>query len=659
MSYLATLNEEQRAVVYETEGIKAVVAGAGSGKTRVIIAKIIHLIQDKNVLPSTIWVCTFTKKAKEELVERLAKEVGASTAKKVKIGTLHSISFSIYKNGLMMIDGKSRYSLPKPLVNEGTALFQIFNFIRANEKLVHNRDGKDFLSTINIRRMYGTNLTNYKKFHPFDKEGRGKGWCYNETIYEVWKFYEKWKIQKNVLDFGDMLVRCAEMLQNPKYDKYINSLQRSCNYLMIDEAQDNNAINYQIAGVLSALNENLTVVGDSRQAIYSFQGASLDNLHKFIANKKPTIYNLKTNYRSSSTLVDNANAFIKGSTGIIGEPSVAFKPEGMPVKFCTSDDEVGEASAVYHLVEDLIHSKGYNYSDIAVLYRVHSQSVMLESNFLNSDIPYVTFTENTFFDKKEIRDIIIYLKAFQNPDDIPIKDFKRIVGRPNRYISSKATKAIEAYCEYEGATFWEALNDLNNVDGMDYRNKQCFGELRGQIVAGINKYQTKTNVTDLIKFVLNGIGYESFINGDASNNNKPDGDVTMDFDAIINLVNSFETLDEFFNYVDRVKEQEAVRKGEKDGDYVQMMTFHASKGKEFPVVITLGNCTRLAPFHRNEDREEEKRLMYVAITRPEKELYVSVIGHKLGRFKVQPSPFLFSFKATYNEDYSGSFNSFD
>lgn len=658
MSYLKTLNDEQRAVVYETEGLKAVVAGAGSGKTRVIIAKVIHLIQDKGVLPSTIWICTFTKKAKEELVERLSKEVGASTAKKVKIGTLHSISFSIYKNGLMMVDGKSRYSLPKPLVNEGTALFQIFNFIRANEKKVHSKDGKDFLSTINVRRMYGGNLNNYKKMFPFNPEmSRSDKWCYNETVYEVWKFYEKWKAQKNVVDFGDMLVKCAEMLQNPKYDKYINSLQRSCNYLMIDEAQDNNAINYQIANVLSALNKNLTVVGDSRQAIYSFQGASLDNLHDFINMKKPTIYNLKTNYRSSATLVDNANTFIKGSAGIIGEPSVAFKPEGMPIKFCTSEDEVGEAQAVYSLVEDLV-SGGYKYSDIAILYRVHSQSVMLESYFLGSDIPYVTFTENTFFDKREIKDVITYLKAFQDPNSLSVKDFKRIVGRPNRYISSKATRAIEDYCSYEDVTFWEALNDINNIN-IDYRNKKCFGELKGQIIAGINKYQCKTNVTDLIKFILNGIGYEQFVNGDASNDKTPDGDITMDFDAIIQLVNSFQTIDKFFDYVDKVKEQEAVRKGDVTGDYLQMMTFHASKGKEFPVVITLGNCTRIAPFHRNADREEEKRLMYVAITRPEKELYVSVVGNRLGRFKVQPSPFLHSFQATYNEDYSGRFYSFD
>lgn len=631
-----------------------------SGKTRVIIAKIIHLIQDKGVLPSTIWVCTFTKKAKEELVERLSSEIGATIAKKVKIGTLHSISFSIYKNGLMMVDKKSRYALPKPLVNEGTAIFQLFNFVRANEKKVYNRDGKDFLSTINIRRMYGGNLSNYKKMFPFDMEHRrGNGWCYNETIYEAWKFYEKWKRQKNLVDFADMLVLCAEMLQNEKYVDYIKSLQRSCKYIMIDEAQDNNAINYQIAEVLSGLNENLTVVGDSRQAIYSFQGASLDNLHAFIKKKKPKIYNLKTNYRSTSNLVENGNAFIKGSEGIIGEPSIPFKPEGMPIKFCTSEDEIGEAQAVHHLVDDLIHNKGYNYSDIAVLYRVHSQSVMLESNFLGEDVPYVTFTENTFFDKKEIKDIIIYLKAFQNPDSLDFSEFKRIVGRPNRYISSKATSAIESYCKYEDATPWEALNDLNNVDGMDYRNRQCFGEMRNQIISGINKLQTGTNVKDLIQHILTNIGYETWINEQSNKGKAPDGDVTMDFDAIINLVDSFQTPDQFFDYVQKVKDQEAVRKGEKDGDYIQMMTFHASKGKEFPVVITLGNCTRLAPFWRNADREEEKRLMYVAITRPEKELYVSVIGNKLGRFKVQPSSFLYSFKALYSEDYSGRFHSFE
>ena len=957
MSYLKTLNDEQQAVVYETEGPKAVIAGAGSGKSRVIVAKVIHLIQNKNVLPSTIWVCTFTKKAKEELVERLSKELGASTAKKIKIGTLHSISLSIYKNGLMMVDQKSKYSLPKPLVNEGTALFQIFNFIRANEKKIHSRDGKDFLSTIDIRRMYGGTLLNYKKMFPFDMENGRKGWCYNETIYEVWKFYEKWKRQNNWIDFSDMIVLCAEMLENSKYKTYLESLQRSCKYILIDEAQDNNAVNYRIVELLSGLNNNITTVGDARQCqpagtmvsvtgkgpvdikdikvgtevpafrrdysyfsgkniqgskitekgerkfkgkmytisvgnketrctpnhkffskwvhtheekkndkrcvvylmrnsigkyrvgwcqlfdgnsgthffsrcrmeeadgwilkicdsrqdasycenlisanygipltlfiscrtkigadswhhysqtfldsifleytnneikgekclhdydrdelypfysysrrnekgkkgrqtifkievcnilpelmtlpldsdakedithagkhrarynamftpvdsvsvkyeeclvyslnvdvnhtyiadgigtcncIFSFQGASLENLHGFIKRKNPRIYNLRTNYRSTKTIVDNSNAFIEGSKGIIGEPSIAFKDEGESIKFCTSENTIEEAHAVYNLVNNLVKLRGYKYKDIAILYRVHSQSVMLESCFLSADIPYVTLIKNTFFDKKEIKDIIIYLKSFQNPDSLDFSEFKRIVGRPNRYISSKATKAIESYCMYEDATPWEALNDLNNVGGLDSRNKQCFNEMRNQIISGINKMQIDTSVKDLIQHILTGIGYETWIK-EGTKDKTPDGDVIMDFDAIINLVNSFQTLKQFFDYVDKVKEQEAVRKSEKNGDYIQMMTQHAAKGSEFPVVIILGNCTRLAPFHRNEDREEEKRLMYVAITRPEQELYISVIGYKLGRFKVRPSPFLRDFKAPYREDYSGRF----
>ncbi|NRA76909.1 MAG: UvrD-helicase domain-containing protein [Pseudoalteromonas sp.] len=629
-----------------------------SGKTRVIIAKVIHLIQDKDIPPNNIWICTFTKKAKEELVERLSKEVGASIAKKVKIGTLHSISFSIYKNGLVLVDKRNRKMLPRPLVNEGTALFQIFNFIRANEKKVHSRDGKDFLSTINVRRMYGVTLENYQQFCKFEPEHRkGDRWCYNETIFRVWQHYEKWKINNNWIDFGDMLVRCAEMLKDPKYMDYVSSLQRNCNYIMIDEAQDNNAINYQIAEVLSAINENLTVVGDSRQAIYSFQGASLDNLHNFIKKKKPKIFNLKTNYRSTSTIVDNANKFIQGSAGIIGEPSVAFQGEGMPIKFCTSEDESSEAGNVFHLVQELVETRGYDYKDIAILYRVHSQSVMLESYFLHTDIPYVTFTENTFFDKKEIKDIILYLKAFQDPDSLDFKEMKRIMQRPNRYISSKAFQELEKYSEYEDQTTWESLQEVQYVK-TDARNRRCFQEFRNQIVAGVNRYQANTNVTDLIQFILKQIGYEDWINGEKENKN-PDSDVVMDFDAIINLVNSFEKLEDFFAYVDKVREQEEVRKGQKDGNFLQMMTHHASKGKEFPVVITLGNCTRIAPFHRNADREEEKRLMYVAITRPEKELYVSVIGHKLGRFKVQPSPFLWNFQASYEEDYSGRFYSFD
>lgn len=649
MSYLSKLNSEQLAVVSETDGLKAVVAGSGSGKTRVIIAKVIHLIKDKNILPNNIWVCTFTKKAKEELVERLEKEIGAK-AKKVKVGTLHSISYSIYRNGLVAVDKLSKHSLPKPLVNEGTALFNIFNFIRQNDKKVHSKDGKELLSRINLIRMHSVTLETFKKEYSFDDNGNGR-WGYNETLYEVWKFYEKWKRQNNYLDFGDMIVRCYAMLKDKRYKSYVASLQKSCKYLIFDEAQDNNSVNYKIANILSGLHKNIMMTGDLKQCIYSFQGSSPDNLINFVKDKKPKVYNLRMNYRSTNNIVENANKFIEGGVDI-SVPSVAHKPDGEPIRFCTSEDEMGEAQNVGELVNKLIH-KGYQYKDIGILYRIHSQSVLVESEFVLNNIPYITYTKDTFFDKKEIKDIIVYLRLFQDPESVSVFDFKRIIGRPNRYISSKATKLIEDYCKYENVSFWEALEDINYIK-MDGRNKNCFISLRSQIIAGMNKIQVGEDVSSLVKFILETIGYEDFI----KDNSKMDNDVSMDFDAIIKLVNSYNSLDDFFKYVDKVKEQEKIRRGEKEGNHIKMMTLHASKGKQFPVVIILGNCTRITPFYRSNDREEERRLIYVGITRPEKELYISVIGHKLGRNKVRPSSFLHMFKDKYVEQYTGLFESF-
>lgn len=659
MGYLDTLNDEQREVVYEPNGKKVVVASAGSGKTRVIIAKILHLIQDLGVLPSTIWVGTFTKKAKEELVERLAGEIGMSDAKKVKIGTLHSLAYSVYKDALMRVDGIPRSGLPKPLVNDGVRLFQIFNFIRANEKKVFYRDGKDILSMIDTRRMEGTTLENFRNMHSFDNSV--SGWCREETIFRAWLYYENWKRSSNQLDFGDMLTRCVAVLKDRRYSRYLEGLQRVCKYIMIDEAQDNNTLNYELARMLSAVNGNVMVVGDSRQSIYSFQGSSLSNLHDFIGFEKPKMYNLCTNYRSTKTIVDNSNVFMKGEKGIIGKEAVAFQPEGEPIKVCMSGDETDEARNVARLIENLVDDGEYTYRDIAILYRVHSQSVMIEAECLGRNIPYVAISDNSFFDKKEIRDLTAYLTAFDNPHSFTTSDLKQVANRPNRYISSKAISSVIEYCNYEEVSVYEALGELGNVKGLDYRNMTCLQSLLGDIVAGSNKKSAGADVETLIQFILDNVGYEQWVQ---SSSKVQDSDVTMDFDAIVNLVRQYnktqtiknmKSVSSFFNYVKETRKLEEQRKKDTTGNYVQMMTYHASKGKEFPVVIMLGNCTRIAPFHRNPDRSEEKRLIYVAMTRPEKELYISTINGMLGRYNVSPSPFLYSLKGKFVPKYYGSF----
>lgn len=637
---LSTLNENQREAVLHTAGPLAILSVAGSGKTRTMVSKIEYLLNEVNVLPSRLWACTFTNKAADEMRERLEKNVGEK-ADKIKLSTLHSLSYQIYKAG--MRSREPHYKMPTILAHEGRALGHIFKF--CNEKKLNNRDAKGYLSDIAQLKLALITPEQYKKnFNVTLDTITVTGYnsdciTYHERTYHVYKEYENWKKKNDLIDFQDMLVNCYNLLINPRYEDFKNNLIKKCEYILVDECQDTNTVCFKILEILASHHNNVTIVGDLRQSIYGFQGAEISNVKEFISKFNPKIIDLNINYRSSSNIVQNANRVISYATDIIGKQAETPNEEGSPIYYVTNGNSHDEADTVCNIVDELI-AEGNEYRDIAILYRVHSQSRMVEDQFIINGTPYITFTKQTFYERKEIKDLIAYLKVFVFPEETNISTLKRIMNRPVRFISNQAMDALEYYALDTNQTIWDALTTLHESD-MDWKHKQALEKLYDDLRVGITRYKSGKTCNELCRFVLDELNYEEWATTE-SKVRDADSDIELNFDAIIDSMSIYDDPCRFLNHVEAVKKEESKKKDE-TGDYIKMMSIHASKGREFKNVIILGLCDRIYPFHRSVaegNSSEERRVMYVALTRPQQRLYLSVIHGNLGRFKVLPSPYL-------------------
>jgi DNA helicase-2/ATP-dependent DNA helicase PcrA len=351
---------------------------------------------------------------------------------------------------------------------------------------------------------------------------------------------------------------------------------------------------------------------------------------------------LKVNYRSTSTIVNNANHFVEksGMKNIIGVPSTTPNGNGQPIKYLTNCDMNSEADRVFELVQYLEKEKGIAKKDMAILYRVHSQAMPLEDLMIMNDYPYIMYVKNSFYMRKEVRDILEYLSLFLDPENLDKKSLKRLINKPVRYVSNKALEEFEwAVSDYDG--HWEALQEIWDIPDLNPKQREYLRCFYNNIATGHNMHEAGAKPEKLIDYVLNTIGYEDWLLKEKTEKD-PDNDSMMNFDTIKNTARLFDKTSEFLEYIEEVKEKSKEKKDE-NGDYLKMMSIHASKGKEFKAVIIIGGCSRIYPFYRSVqegNEEEEKRVMYVAITRPIDELYISTIDGMYGRFNVQPTHYL-------------------
>lgn len=566
--FLKELNDEQKKAVLWTEGPIVILAGAGSGKTRVITYKVIYLIK-QGISPSNILCVTFTNKAANEMKERVQKFL--STSQKPIIATFHSLCAKILR-----IEGKF-IGVPQNFViyDEQDSLDTIKEAMKKLNLSIKDYKPYSVLATISQAKNEMINEKEYPNF------ARGH---FQETVSEIYPLYQKILAENDALDFDDLLLKTIELFKkNPDVlEKYQNRFR----YILVDEYQDTNHAQYQLAKLLSGRWQNICVVGDFSQSIYSWRGADFTNLAKFQQDfKNAKTFSLSQNYRSTQTILDAAYSIISKNTT---HPILSLwtkNPKGEAIKIYEARNEHDEAE---HIVQQ---TSNFQYSDIAVLYRTNAQSRVIEEVFLHNGIPYVLIGGTRFYERKEIKDVLSYLRLLANPKDMV--SFKRIEklgkGRLEKFltfqkeIAAKDLSTIELLDKVLKATDYLSLYD--EKDEEDRQRLENIKELRS---------------------------------------------VAIEFPNIVGFLENVSLVEQEY-MPDHPKSN-----GEKNppaGGAVTLMTMHAAKGLEFPVVFIIGMEEGLFPHSRSlmdkHELEEERRLCYVGITRAKQNLFLTYARRRL------------------------------
>ena len=664
MEYLDKLNDEQKEVVLYNEGPMVVMSGAGSGKTHTLVAKVRYLIEEKEVRPKKLVIVTLTKKAAEEMKDRLRMSLGSEVVDKLQVSTIHSFAYKVYKSIRNYTNPYEK--LPQILINDFEPFLMLLG--KAKEKNLPNKAVMDHLSVIGWNKTRMISLDDYmeetSKLMREDSAPESEI-KFRVSVASTWRDYQDYLSKKNKMDFTDILLYCYKELTNNRNEEFVGKLSKAIEYLIVDEAQDTTMLSFKILEKVAEHHKRIILIGDIKQSIYRFAGAEVKNIDDFIAKYNPKIIDLKINYRSTKNIVDNANTFITNKPYMKPVPSLSVKDSGNHITLHNSRDEQEEADWILHRVEQLI-KEGVQPREIAITYRVHSMVRPIEDRFVLNNIPYISYSDTGFYQRKETKDVLTYLRAIVRFKQVNITQLKRIGNRPPRYLKNEVYDELEYFAIDNGIDISQALAEFRMNDFNQTRNVQkLYEELR----TGMRMMVNGSTTTQLIEYILKGIGYEKWAN-DQYREKESDSDVLMNLDAVISSAKNWPNPEEFINFLDEIEQEENVKKDE-NGNYVQLMTIHKIKGKEFKHVFVISICDRCYPFHKacsKEEIEEEERIMYVAITRPKEYLHLSCITGKLGRFEVYPSHLINEMKkdlfiksenfwdSQYKQRYEGALN---
>lgn len=590
------LNENQKKAVLHMKGACCVIASAGSGKTKVLTSRIANLTLD-GIQPHNILAVTFTKKAGEEMKERLQKIIGVES-NSVTIGTFHSICYHMIQN---------KDKLPKGVTiikewQQQKLITEILTELEKNKSEL-NWDIKQCLSFINTQK---NNMITYKDKLLIDDN---LIWLKPDIEY-LYKQYETKKEKENLIDFSDMLLKCYIMLkENEDIRLYY---QNKFKYIMVDEFQDTNKIQYEILKLLVSKDENIFVVGDDKQSIYGFNYADVNIMLNFPKNWTNTeIIPLNINYRSTQDIVNLSNKLIKYNKRQFKIDCKANQDCYKKPIFKCNFDEDEEAEYIANEIKEL--HKDYKYQDIAILYRCNAQSRAMEDALIKHKIPYIILSGTNFLQRKEILDLTAYLKIIQNQSNN--EAITRIINIPNRYLGKIFINNIRDYSEKNNISIYDCLVDSPIVSQKKYWKNNSF-ELWKLI-----KDFIKLNLSPakLIKEIINEIKYYEYlrkINGDDDISDRIEN-----INSFIALAEKYTTIDGFIDHINKMIKDS--QDNNSKFDKVKLMTIHKSKGLEFPVVFVIGVNEDRLPHKRSIDVDEERRVAYVGISRPKKELYIT------------------------------------
>ena len=605
---LEGLNDKQYEAVVNTDGPCLVIAGAGSGKTKVLTHKIAYLLEEKDVKPWNILAITFTNKAANEMKERVGNLVGEA-AKDMWIGTFHSICVKILRRFIDRIGFEHSFVI-FDTSDQRTLIKECLKDLQIDDKMFTDR----------IVQFEISNAKNDMK-EPEEYEAISKGDYRKEKIASVYRLYQKRLKENNAIDFDDIINYTIKIFKENEdvLDYYTNKF----NYILVDEYQDTNKSQFTLIRLLADAHGNITVVGDNDQGIYSFRGADISNILNFEKDFKGTkIIKLEQNYRCTQNILNAANSVIKNNEVKYKKKLWTENEEGSLPTFHVSDDEYDEGRYIVEEINHLRREEYYKYSDFAVLYRMNSQSRAIEEILRREDIPYKIVGGLKFYERKEIKDIIAYLRLINNKSDNLA--LKRIINEPKRGIGKTSLDKIQAISEQTGIPMYNIIKEADQYGlARVYANAQSFVAVIEDLISKKDEY----TITELIKHTLKETGYTKALEEENS----------------IEAENRIENLEEFLTVAVQFEEEEAENdlssflegitlSSDLDGmdeeeESVTLMTLHSAKGLEFPVVFLVGMEEGIFPGYKSigepKELEEERRLCYVGITRAKNNLFLT------------------------------------
>lgn len=640
------LNDKQKEAVLATEGPCLVIAGAGSGKTKVLTHKIAYLLSEKNVKPWNILSITFTNKAANEMKQRVEKLVGEAS-QEMWLGTFHSICVRILRRFIDRIGFDTTF-LIFDSTDQRTLVKECIKSIGLDDKLFTDRSVLSEISN-------GKN----DMLEPKAYQVKYNGDFRKEKIGEVYELYQKKLKENNALDFDDIINYTIKILtENPDVLEYYTEKFK---YVLVDEYQDTNKAQFMLVSILASKYGNITVVGDNDQGIYSFRGADITNILNFEKDFPGSkIVKLEQNYRCTGNILKAANAVIKNNENKYDKKLWTKNEEGKLPCIYKAEDEYDEASYIVKQINMLKMEEYLKLSDFVILYRMNSQSRAIEDIFRRENIPYKIIGGLKFYERKEIKDIIAYLRLIFNTSDN--LSLKRIINEPKRGIGKTSLDNIQDISDKTGKSMYEIIKyaeqyELNRVKANSIQFVEVIEELRKQV--------NQIPISELIKLTLNKTGYVKAL----ENENTIEAESRIqNLEEFLTVAIEFEeqmaenTLAEFLESISLTSDIDNMEESE---DTVTLMTLHSAKGLEFPVVFLVGMEEGIFPGYKSigeiKELEEERRLFYVGITRAMQYLYLTcakrrtIFGstsyNQMSRFlKEIPKDLLDGYEEIDNED---------
>ncbi len=618
----ADLNPTQREAVAATEGPVLVVAGAGSGKTRVLTYRIAHLIRDLRVPPDSILAITFTNKAANEMKERVGQLVGG-VVRSMWVSTFHSACVRILRREATRLGYRSGFSIYDD-ADSLRLLRMVIKDLDLDTKRFPEKAMKAVISNAK------NELVDYETF-----ADQGDGF-YHEQVADVYRLYQQRLVEASAMDFDDLLMVTVELFA--AFPSVLEHYQQRFRYVLVDEYQDTNRAQYMLVKQLTDAHRNLCVVGDSDQSIYKFRGADIRNIRDFEKDYPDArVIVLDQNYRSTETILDAANSVIANNTRRTPKHLWSDRGTGVPIVRFEAEDEHDEAGFIVDEVERL-QKDGYNLADLAVFYRTNAMSRVIEDVFVRRGVPYSVVGSVKFYDRKEVKDAIAYLRMLVNPaDEVSVK---RVINEPRRGIGNTTVAHVDRFSQSQGISFFEGLTRVAEIPQLNARAQKSVLEFTG-LYEMLRDRAEEVGVEAAVQSVLDDTGMVAAY--DAERTVEAIGRVE-NLRELVGVAAEFEASnegavigDEQFDSLDNLRKLEVflestalvadIDEWDEGAGAVTLMTLHTAKGLEFPAVFIVGMEDGVFPHMRSlgdpEELEEERRLAYVGITRAQDKLYLT------------------------------------